>query len=350
MITLITEDDDSVALVGEASAETLLVDAVEFAAATGWLLKPEGLCRGDVCIPRSLWPDMEAHGRIDLSLFAAAVSQPVVVDPASAIVAIGTSAITRHRALESLDAPQFTADGLDGEPIALSDYAGRKKVIVTFASWCGCRHDLPGWQELHEELEPKGLRLIAVAVDEEVDDARPWVEEANATFPVVLDRDHVVCEAFDIRNVPTVVWIDENDRIVRPNDVAFGTDIFKEFHGVDSSPHHEALRRWVIDDELPMTGEEVHQHQIFPTDDEQLARLHFRVALELRRRDDPGAARHFERAGELAPNDFTVRRAAMPLQGIDPFLSEEFIALWEEYKERGGYNENYGFEHAPPPT
>ena len=64
------------------------------------------------------------------------------------------------------------------------------------------------------------------------------------------------------------------------------------------------------------------------TDDEVRARLHFRVGAEARRRgDDVTARRHFVRAGELAPMDFTMRRAAMPLMGGDPF-GPEFMELF----------------------
>jgi hypothetical protein len=162
---------------------------------------------------------------------------------------------------------------------------------------------------------------------------------------VAIDPDRAFTDAYAVRNVPTVLWVDEEDRIVRPADVAFGTDTFIDFHGIDSQPHFDALRRWVIDGEEPLTGDdEVREHVVAPTDDEQLARVHFRVGLELHRagRTD-AAARQFARAGELAPDDFTIRRAALPLQGIDPFVSEEFFALYGEWEARG--KRGYGFSH-----
>ncbi|MEZ5141212.1 MAG: TlpA disulfide reductase family protein [Acidimicrobiales bacterium] len=75
---------------------------------------------------------------------------------------------------------------------------------------------MPGWQDLYDELEPRGMAIIAVAVDEDPDEVRPWVDEAKATFPVLLDADRTFTDAYAVRNVPTVVWIDEDDRIVRP--------------------------------------------------------------------------------------------------------------------------------------
>ena len=54
---------------------------------------------------------------------------------------------------------------LEGNEHALSEWQGQKKLLVTFASWCGCRYDLPGWQALHDELAPTGFSVIGVAID-----------------------------------------------------------------------------------------------------------------------------------------------------------------------------------------
>jgi len=175
--------------------------------------------------------------------------------------------------------------------------------------------------------------MIAVALDESPADVRPWVE--HVTFPVLIDREHVLTELYAMSNVPTVVWIDEHDRIARPNSEAFGTDTFAEFTGVSSQPHMDALRRWVRHGDLPITPEAARDAVGDLSDDEVRARLHFRIAAEARRRgDDATARRHFEEAGRLAPGDLTVRRAAMPLMGGDPF-GAEFMAMYEEWKHAG---------------
>jgi hypothetical protein len=71
------------------------------------------------------------------------------------------------------------------------------------------------------------------------------------------------------------------------------------------------------------------------SDDEVRARLHFRIAAHARRSgDDATARRHFEVAGRLAPHDWTIRRAAMPLLGEDPF-GEKFFGMYEEWQAAG---------------
>jgi hypothetical protein len=175
--------------------------------------------------------------------------------------------------------------------------------------------------------------VIAVAFDESPDDVRPWTD--GITFPVLIDREHLLSELYAISNVPTVIWIDEDDRIVRPNGVAFGTDLFKEFTGIEAEPHLDLIRHWVREGAEPVAAVSSSETVADLSDDEILARLHFRVAVHARRAGDTAAAsRHFELAGELAPHDFTIRRATMPLVGDDPF-GEKFFAMYQGWEEAG---------------
>lgn len=175
-------------------------------------------------------------------------------------------------------------------------------------------------------------------MEESATDAREWVEEGGVTFPVLHDREHLMTDLYAVNNVPTVIWIDESDRIVRPNSVAFGTDTFKDFTGIASEPHMEQVRRWARTGEVEL--EEGARGEVADlADDEVDARLHFRIAAHLRRiGDDEGAAEHFDRAAELAPLDYTIRRAQLPLRGDDPF-GEKFFAFYAEWQEGGSpYN------------
>lgn len=162
---------------------------------------------------------------------------------------------------------------------------------------------------------------------------RPWAD--GITMPLLIDPQHVLTEVYAISNVPAVVWIDEHDRIVRPNSVAFSTDMFKEFTGAESGPHLDAVRGWVREGRSTMSEADARAAVPDLTDGEVRARLHFRVAVEARRRGDADSARrHLARAGELAPMDFTIRRAAMPLVGADPF-GAEFMELYGEWEAAG---------------
>ena len=332
-ITVMTDRVAHVDAVVDLARGSFLVDPADLQNALGWELKAAGLCRDDTCVP-VLDPDaLRVGDRLCLASVAEAVRQPAVVDVDVGIMAVALPAELRRRALADLDAPPFTLPDLDGVEHPLSEWAGSKKLLVTFSSWCGCRYDLPGWQELHDELSGDGFTVIAVAIDQSADDVRPFAE--GLTIPVLYDPHHLLTELYAISNVPTVVWIDEHDRIARPNGEAFGSDTFADFTGADSSPHKELVRRWVRDGELPMGPDAARNAVADLSDDEVLARLHFRVAAEAHRRGDADTTRsHVLRAGELAPDDLTVWRAGMPLIGEDPF-GQGFLDRYDAWRAKG---------------
>jgi len=189
---------------------------------------------------------------------------------------------------------------------------------------------------MYAELKDYGFTVITVALDKSPDDPRPFIEAASPAHPSLIDSEHLLADLYGIINVPTLLWIDEQGRIVRPNEVAFGTDTFKDLTGIESGPFLDALRAWVKEGKVPFTADEVRQRQMLPTAEEQLAKTEFVLAWHLHRQGrTEAAARHFARAGELSPDDFTVRRAAMPIMGIDPMTSPEFLDLYTKWLERG---------------
>jgi peroxiredoxin len=338
--TIITDTEHEIVV--RVDGDRLLADPAVLAGATGWVLKPEGLCRGDVCVPvrdrDALLGGDPDGGLVDLAAFASALGRPYAIDVDAEAIVLGESAGVVAERLRSLEAPDVTLADLDGAPVALSEFGGHKRILVTWASWCGCRYDLPAWQALHEELAPEGLELVSISMDNEPDSAREWADAAAPTFPVLIDPDHRLSELYGVVNVPSVVWIDEHDRVVRAPVIAPGDDMYKEFTKLDSTVHHDQLRRWVRDGVLPEDEAAVRDRQDLPDDTLQLARAERRLGAWLHRTGRTDAARrHLERATELAPLDFTVRRGSMPLRDQDPF-GEVFFDFWEEWDAAGRPN------------
>ena len=194
------------------------------------------------------------------------------------------------------------------------------------------------WQELYDELSPSGLVMLAIALDEDLNAARQWaVDESPVplTYPVLVDRDHLAAERYGILNIPTTVWIDERDRIVRPPAIAPAADRFRDFTNIDSSVHHDALRRWVLDGVLPLSAAEINYRQVLPDDDLQQARAERRLAVHLLRRGErESAERHLAAAMALTPADWTIHRGSMPLRGEDPF-GQAFFDFYQEWEAAG---------------
>jgi peroxiredoxin len=319
----------------ELAIEDGYADAAALAEATGWTLKPVGLCRGEVCVPlfgRTITAPGD-ESRIGLQGWAEALGLLVARDDDAGVLALAHSSETRARELADGKAPPLSLSDVDGNPVSFDDFSGSKRVLVTWASWCGCRHELGGWQQLQDELADSGLKLFSVALDADPEDSRPWIEAGQPTYPVAVDTAHVTAERYGITNVPSVVWVDEDDNIVKPPTIAPGDDQFREFTKIDSEQHHDLLRAWVRDGTLPAIAE---TQPAVRTDGEQQALAERRVAAYLQRQGRTDAAKaHLVAAQELAPWDWTVRRGGIAMTGGDPFLGEEFISFWEEWDASG---------------
>lgn len=112
-------------------ADALLLPVDELPAATGWELKPEGACLGDVCVP--LAATARRPGLVDVAALARALGRPLVHEGGTWVV--GEPAAAIGEALTSLEAPDVDLPDLDGRPHRLSDYRGRKVVLLSWASW-----------------------------------------------------------------------------------------------------------------------------------------------------------------------------------------------------------------------
>jgi AhpC/TSA family len=99
----------------------------------GFELKPQGACREDICIP--VPRTMTDGDYFDLSAFAARTGQAVVGEPSARVWSFGEMPMLRGAFLESRVAPDFSVPDRKGRDVRLSDFRGKKVLLVTWASW-----------------------------------------------------------------------------------------------------------------------------------------------------------------------------------------------------------------------
>lgn len=106
------------------------IPRTEFEAGTGWQLKPEGACRGEVCIPLS----QPAGETIDVARVAKDIGMPLVAEAEHGLWALGPAAIN-SRALASAQAPELTLPDLEGKAFRLSSLLGKKVLLFAWAPY-----------------------------------------------------------------------------------------------------------------------------------------------------------------------------------------------------------------------
>ena len=110
--------------------DTLSVDRSDFEEATGWELKPEGACLGDICIPLS----GEVSDTLNVADVAAQLGLPLVHDEPSGLWAVGPHSI-QGRTLVSAEAPALKLPDLDGNEFDLASLRGKKVLLWAWAPY-----------------------------------------------------------------------------------------------------------------------------------------------------------------------------------------------------------------------
>jgi len=109
--------------------------------ATRFVVKPQGVCRDELCFPLPAKRKAEFISKrgavtwFNLTAFAALVKQPVAHDEKNGVWYFGKREDERGTYLASLEAPNFTLPDINGKKHSLADYRGKKVLLVTWASW-----------------------------------------------------------------------------------------------------------------------------------------------------------------------------------------------------------------------
>ncbi len=150
--------------------------------------------------------------------------QWTVVGGIVAILVLGGIALVRFGPkIEGVEvgkrAPDFSALGLvGGDTVSFRErYGGSVTLINIWATWCApCRVEMPAIEEMHQELGPKGLKVVAVSIDEgNGDDVRAFVKEYGLTFDVLRDPSGQIQALYQTTGVPETLLLDKDGVIVK---------------------------------------------------------------------------------------------------------------------------------------
>lgn len=115
-------------------------------------------------------------------------------------------------------APSFTAHTLDATPVrkTLEDYRGQVVLLNVWATWCGpCRVEMPSMQRLHDEFGPKGLKIVAVTIDDagSEEGIRDFAREYALSFEILHDPTGGIQRAYQTAGVPETFVIGRDGTI-----------------------------------------------------------------------------------------------------------------------------------------
>lgn len=295
----------------------LWVPLDQVTAITGFELKPQGLCAGDVCLPLaadgSWMSDKDGVKRFCVTRFAKHADQAFAVDEARNTWCFTAVPQAPTQPLLAGQAPDFALTDREGKTVRLSDFRGKKVLLWTWASWCACRFDLKGWQEVYTDLHDKNFEIVACAQDTAgMDACKPWYDKAGVTFTALVDPHHTVSSLYQMVNVPTGVWIDETGKIVRPGEVAYSKQDKVLGQTIGDDRYALGVRDWVANgpNSQYVLAPDSLQSRVTPRSaDERLAEAHFRLGTHfLAQGDRDSAGKHWKESQRLNPNSWNYHR------------------------------------------
>lgn len=122
-------------------ADNLWVTLPDLTRATRFVLKPQGACLDEFCVPIPKSREAEflrtAEGRklFNVAELARTMKQPVIHDDANAIWLFGSRPESLMKIADTLEAPDFTLPDWKGASRSLRDFRGKRVLLITWASW-----------------------------------------------------------------------------------------------------------------------------------------------------------------------------------------------------------------------
>jgi peroxiredoxin len=118
------------------------------------------------------------------------------------------------RAVTSGPAPGFTLQGLDGNPVTLSDLKGQVVVLDFWASWCDpCVEGLDHLQQVHDDYGHRGVAVLALNVDESREEVAEFAADHGYSLRMLLDKGGSVTDAYGVQALPHTVIVDQGGEI-----------------------------------------------------------------------------------------------------------------------------------------
>jgi len=108
-------------------------------------------------------------------------------------------------------APVLELPNIEGTAyISLEQYKGKVVYLDFWASWCGpCRKSFPYFQLMREEFGTDKFEILAVNVDEDIENAKSFLQKIPVSFPIVVDPQGNSPEVYGLTGMPTSYIIDQ---------------------------------------------------------------------------------------------------------------------------------------------
>lgn len=114
-------------------------------------------------------------------------------------------------------APDFTLQAFGTpSPVTLSEINKENPVLLVFwATWCPtCREEMPELNDWQETKTAKGLKILAVNVEEPKRDVEKFIKREGLKYPVAFDVEGKIANAYGLVGIPVVIYLEKGGEVL----------------------------------------------------------------------------------------------------------------------------------------
>lgn len=113
-------------------------------------------------------------------------------------------------------APDFSLEGVNGQPLNLSALKGKVVLLDFWATWCvPCRSEIPHFVVFQNKYGPQGLQVVGISMDDGPKPVRQFYDEMKMNYPVALGNESVAQSYGGVLGLPITFLIDRDGRIYK---------------------------------------------------------------------------------------------------------------------------------------
>jgi peroxiredoxin len=115
--------------------------------------------------------------------------------------------------------PDFTLNDIEGKAVSISDFRGRKVVLLFWASWCpDCRAEVPQIKAMQATADPSKVAFVSVSFDRTFDAFKTYVVEnylgGVQLFESAGKKESTISAAYHIKWIPSLYLLDTDGKVI----------------------------------------------------------------------------------------------------------------------------------------
>lgn len=111
--------------------------------------------------------------------------------------------------------PSFTVQNIQGQPVNLQSFKGKKLFVNLWASWCPpCRREMPSIEKLFQSVDTSKVAFVMLSLDDNFDKAKKFIKNQKLKLPIYYPTENLP-ELFNVQGIPATFIFNEKGELIQ---------------------------------------------------------------------------------------------------------------------------------------